>query len=445
MEPRPDKRTAAEVRLTPLAELARPRQLHDVVGQAHLLGPGKPLREVIDSGLAQSMVLWGPPGTGKTTLAQIYAHSLEAQLISLSAVRSGISDIRGAVDKGCQAKLENRATIVFVDEVHRFNKTQQDAFLPHIESGDVIFVGATTENPSFQLNGALLSRLKVYVLNALEADDIRKVIRHALAGCEHSGPDGFFLSQKSERIFAEAAQGDARRALNFLEIAASLTDASGNQTISDAMSAEIAGQPLARFDRQGDVFYELISALHKSVRGSDPDASLYWLARMLAGGCDPLYAARRAVRIASEDIGNADPNALNVALRAWDACERLGSPEGELAIAQAVAYLACCPKSNAVYRAFGSACEDARRYGHLEVPKHLRNAPTALMKELGYGRDYRHAHDEPDGVASGAVYFPDGMPQAQYYQPVDRGVEKRIRQYMEKIREHASSSSADSD
>ena len=421
-------------RLTPLAERMRPESLDDIFGQDHLLAPDKPLGIAIKSKIPHSLVLWGPPGSGKTTLARIISNSLDAQLLTISGVDSGIKEIREATKLGVQAKAQGRATVLFVDEVHRFNKSQQDVFLPHVERGDVIFVGATTENPGFELNSSLLSRLKVYVLKPLQTEDLHKVIDRCLAAGEDIFPKAFFLSEEAVTIFAESAGGDARRAINFIEVAVSIVQSNEAATVNGALAAEIVGQPTTRFDKRGDVFYELISAMHKSVRGSDPDASLYWFARMLKGGCDPLYIARRVVRIASEDIGNADPNALNIALNAWDAFRRLGTPEGELAIAQAVIYLACCPKSNAVYKAFGEACTDATKHSHLDVPMHLRNAPTNLMKELGYGEGYRYAHDEPAGVATGEDYFPEDMPQTTYYRPVDRGVEKRIKDYLKTIR-----------
>ncbi len=408
--------------------------LDEVFGQDHLLSTSKPLRVAVEEKIAHSMVFWGPPGCGKTTLARIISNKFDAKLLKLSAVQSGIKEIRHAVAEGQKGKEEGRATVLFVDEVHRFNKTQQDAFLPHIESGDLIFIGATTENPGFELNSALLSRLKVYVLNSLETVDLYRVIDRCLQAGSESFPSNFEISDEAREIFAQTCGGDARRILNFIEVAAGLIRSQETGCVTAKLAAEIVGQPLARFDKRGDVFFELISALHKSVRGSDPDASLYWLARMFAGGCDPLYVARRVVRIASEDIGNADPNALNLALNAWETYQRLGTPEGELAIAQAVVYLACCPKSNAVYKAFNQASEDAKYFGDLEVPLHLRNAPTGMMKNLGYGANYRYAHDETDGYASGENYFPQKMGQKVYYQPVERGIEKRIKEYMEKLR-----------
>ena len=421
--------------LTPLAELLRPETVDEVFGQDHLLAVGKPLRTAIDAGIPHSMVLWGPPGSGKTTLARIISGSLNAQVLTISAVKSGIQDIRKAVDSGSSAKSQGKATVLFVDEVHRFNKVQQDAFLPHIESGDLIFIGATTENPGFELNGALLSRLKVYVLKPLQIEDARKVLHRSLTVGSDVLPENFAISEQAQAIFVEASGGDARRVLNYIEVAAGIVGSEKDKVVSANLAAEVVGEPMARFDKRGDIYYEQISALHKSVRGSDPDASLYWFARMLAGGCDPIYIARRVVRIASEDIGNADPHALNIALNGWETYQRLGTPEGELAIAQAVIYLACCPKSNAVYKAFGKAHNDAKVFGDLEVPLHLRNAPTHLMKELGYGEEYRYAHDEPGGIAVGENYFPEGMRQMRYYQPVERGVEKRIKDYLQAIRQ----------
>jgi len=410
----------------------RPRDLDGFVGQQHLLGPGKPLREAILRGRLHSMILWGPPGTGKTTLARIAAHNCGAQFLSLSAVLAGVKDIREAVERARRLREgEGRATVLFIDEVHRFNKAQQDAFLPHVEDGTLTFIGATTENPSFELNNALLSRARTYLLVPLGVEEIEAVLQRAMADPQHGlGAGGLALPEDSARLIAEAADGDARRGLNLLEQAAALTVSGVIEP--DALADVIAGR-LPRFDKGGDAFYDQISALHKSVRGSAPDAALYWLARMIAGGCDPLYIARRVVRMASEDIGNADPRALALAIDAWDTQQRLGSPEGELALAQAVVYLACAAKSNAVYTAWKAALEDAGRTGSAPVPVHLRNAPTRLMKELGFGRTYRYAHDEPEAYAAGETYFPDEIGERRYYQPTDRGLEIRIREKLERL------------
>ncbi|MEZ5448673.1 MAG: replication-associated recombination protein A [Thiolinea sp.] len=416
----------------------RPRRLDAYAGQAHLLAAGKPLRRAIEEEHLHSMLFWGPPGTGKTTLARLIAHYWGAEFLTLSAVLAGVKDIRAAVEVAEQNRQTfGKATVLFVDEVHRFNKAQQDAFLPHIESGVLIFIGATTENPSFELNNALLSRVRTYVLRSLTADDIRIILQQALSDqAQGLGERGLTISADALEQLVALADGDARRALNWLEIAADLAEenAEGQLQISETTVQEVASEAPRRFDKGGDLFYEQISALHKSVRGTDPDAALYWLCRMLDGGCDPLYVARRVVRMASEDIGNADPRGLQLAMQAWDAYERLGSPEGELALAQAVVYLACAPKSNAVYTAFKAAMADARQSGSLEVPMHLRNAPTRFMQQLDYGKGYRYAHDEADAYAAGENYFPEPLKGRRYYEPVERGLEIKIREKLRRLR-----------
>jgi putative ATPase len=424
----------------PLADRLRPRRLEEYIGQKHLLAPGKPLYQAITAGRLHSMILWGPPGTGKTTLARLIAHYADAECLSLSAVLSGVKEIREAVAQAKANRLgKNRRTIVFVDEVHRFNKTQQDAFLPHVEDGTFWFIGATTENPSFEMNNALLSRARVYVLKSLGEADLLEVLEQALTDEDRglAGEEAIDIAPELRQWFVQAADGDARRLLNLLEIAVGLAEAQGGRkVVTEAVAREVlAGGTPRRFDKQGEEFYNQISALHKSVRGSAPDAALYWLCRMLDGGCDPIYLARRIVRIASEDIGNADPRALQLCLNAWDVQERLGSPEGELALAQAVAYLACAPKSNAVYVAYKLARDDAANSGSLGVPLHLRNAPTRLMKQLDYGKAYRYAHDEPEAYAAGESYFPDALPARQYYHPVPRGLEIKIAEKLQRLRE----------
>jgi putative ATPase len=416
----------------------RPLNLDEVEGQAHLLAMDKPLRQALEAGNLHSMLFWGPPGTGKTTLARLISSVSDAEFISISAVLSGVKDIRAAIESAKQIReMSGRRTVLFVDEVHRFNKAQQDAFLPYVEDGTVTFIGATTENPSFELNNALLSRARVYVLKRLGKDAVRNIIDRALEDKERGmGQRRLEISDDLCDLIAEAADGDARRALNLIEIASDLAEnVNGKEVITESIVREVVAEGTRRFDKGGDVFYDQISALHKSVRGSSPDASLYWLCRMLDGGCDPLYIARRVVRMASEDIGNADPRALELALNAWDVQDRLGSPEGELAIAQAVVYMACAAKSNAVYKAFGASMQDAKQSGSLDVPVHLRNAPTRLMKELGYGKEYRYAHDEPEAYVAGEQYFPEEIGEKTYYHPVDRGLEIRIAEKLAHLRE----------
>lgn len=414
----------------------RPRVLNDYIGQAHILKPGKPLYEAISSGRLHSMIFWGPPGTGKTTLARIIAQHADAQFLPLSAVLSGVKDIRAAVDEAKSLQQsQGKATVLFVDEVHRFNKAQQDAFLPHVEDGTVYFVGATTENPSFALNNALLSRARVYVLNSLSSEELLRVLHNALTDSER-GLVSFAITMTDDiqQQFALAADGDARKLLNLLEIAVELATAHNSTVIDENIAKEVLSGGIRRFDNHGEEFHHLISALHKSVRGSSPDASLYWLCRMIDGGCDLAYLARRIVRMASEDIGNADPRALQLALNAWQVQERLGSPEGELALAQAVVYLAAAAKSNAVYKAYNAAMNHVKQTGSLAVPIHLRNAPTKLMKSLDYGKAYRYPHDEPEAYSAGENYFPDELSGTQYYQPVDRGLEIKIKEKLKHLK-----------
>ncbi len=416
----------------PLAARLRAASLDEYVGQEHLLARGKPLREALEQGALHSMIFWGPPGVGKTTLAQLLAKVSDAHFETVSAVLAGVKEIRQAVEIAKQQAAQyGRRTILFVDEVHRFNKSQQDAFLPYVEDGTLIFIGATTENPSFELNNALLSRARVYVLKSLDEAALRKLVERALSEPKGLGSLHLRLPEESFQMLVAAADGDGRRLLNLLENASDLAEEGGE--ISVELLQDLLGDSRRRFDKGGEAFYDQISALHKSVRGSNPDAALYWFARMLNGGCDPLYIARRVVRMASEEIGNADPRAVGLCLSAWDVQERLGSPEGELAVAQAIVYLACAPKSNAVYTAFKAAKRDVAENGSQEVPLHLRNAPTRLMKELGYGNEYRYAHDEPDAYAAGEDYFPEAMEPRQYYHPVPRGLESKIRDKLEHL------------
>lgn len=421
----------------PLAERMRPQSLDEYVGQQHILGESKQLRAAIEQDRLHSMLFWGPPGTGKTTLARLIAHYSGAEFITMSAVLSGVKDIREAVTLAKQNKqLDGRRTILFVDEVHRFNKSQQDAFLPHVEDGTFSFIGATTENPSFELNNALLSRVRTYVLRSLTIDDIKTILENAISD-KNCGLGNRNLKIDSDALdfLAKAADGDARRGLNWLEIASDLAvEVDGEHQITITTIEEIASEGVRRFDKGGDLFYEQISALHKCVRGTNPDGALYWLCRMLDGGCDPLYIARRVARMASEDIGNADPRGLELAMNAWQAYERLGSPEGELALAQAVIYLASAPKSNAVYAAYNLAMKEARDSGSLDVPMHLRNAPTGLMKDMDYGKDYRYAHQEKDAYAAGETYFPEEIGERVYYEPVPRGLELKIGEKLAHLR-----------
>lgn len=417
----------------PLAARLRATNLDEYVGQEHLLAHGKPLRDALEHGALHSMIFWGPPGVGKTTLAKLLANVSNAHFETLSAVLSGVKEIRQAVEIAKQQLAYGKPTLLFVDEVHRFNKSQQDAFLPYIEDGTFIFIGATTENPSFELNNALLSRARVYVLKPLDEPALKKLVERALTEEKGLGNRQLKLPEDSLQLLLTAADGDGRRVLNLLENAADLIEDGG--IITTQLLQDLLTNSLRRFNKGGEAFYDQISALHKSVRGSNPDAALYWLCRMLDGGCDPLYLARRIVRMASEDIGNADPRALNLCLAAWEVQERLGSPEGELALAQAIVYLASAPKSNAVYMAYNTARRAVKEYGSLDVPLHLRNAPTKLMKELGYGDEYRYAHDEPDAFAAGEDYFPEEIEPQQFYYPTPRGLEAKIKEKLTYLRE----------
>ncbi len=422
----------------PLASRMRPSKIDDFIGQEHLLGQGKSLRKSIEHDNLHSLIFWGPPGVGKTTLAKIIAQTSNSHLIELSAVLAGVKEIRAAVNDAKNLKI-NRGTdtILFIDEIHRFSKSQQDSLLAPIEDGSILLFGATTENPSFELNNALLSRLRVYVLRSLEFTALKNLLKNAVGNCERGlGLKNLQVSDEILEVIAKAADGDARRCLNILQICADLSETkNGKETITLSILEEVLQGQLNRFDKRGDMFYDQISALHKSVRGTHPDAALYWFCRMIDGGCDPLYIARRIVRMASEDIGNADPRGLQVALDACRAYERLGSPEGELALAQAVTYLACAPKSNAVYNAYKAALADAKTSGSQAVPSHLKNAPTKLMKELGHGKGYRYAHNEQDAYAAGETYMPEQLKNRQYYFPVERGLEIKIKQKLDTLQQ----------
>ncbi|WP_417879111.1 replication-associated recombination protein A [Vibrio sp.] len=429
---------SADEDFRPLAARMRPVSIDHYCGQQHILGSNKPLRRALEAGHLHSMILWGPPGTGKTTLAEVAANYANAEVERISAVTSGIKDIRLAIEKAREHKLSGRKTVLFVDEVHRFNKSQQDAFLPHIEDGTVTFIGATTENPSFELNNALLSRARVYKLTSLDHADIMAVLKQAIDDLERGLGKiaATFEDEVLERL-VDLVNGDARMSLNYLELLYDLADenSQNQKVITLALLAEVAGEKVARFDNKGDMWYDLISAVHKSIRGSNPDAALYWAARMMAAGCDPLYIVRRLLAIASEDIGNADPRAMQVAISAWDCFTRIGPAEGERAIAQAIVYLACAPKSNAVYTAWKQALADAHNQPEFDVPLHLRNAPTNLMKDMGYGQEYRYAHDEPGAYAAGENYFPEEMADTRYYFPTNRGLEGKINDKLEYLAE----------
>ena len=431
----PDLLEREDEALKPLAERMRPRSLDGMVGQQRLLAPDSALRRAVESGRIHSMILWGPPGCGKTTLALLLARYADAEFQAISAVLSGLPQVRAVLDEAAQRFAAGRRTVLFVDEVHRFNKVQQDAFLPHIERGTIVFVGATTENPSFELNSALLSRCRVHVMEAVSTADIATALRRALDDRERGlGELGLQVEDGLLREIAGAADGDVRRALTLLEIAAELATEEGGVVTADTL-VQVLADRTRRFDKGGEQFYDQISALHKSVRSSNPDAALYWFARMMDGGCDPSYLARRLTRMATEDIGLADPRAQTMALEAWDTFERLGSPEGELALAQLVLYLASTAKSNAAYAAWNAARRDVREHGTQEVPMHLRNAPTKLMKQLGYSKGYQYDHDREGGVALDQTGFPDAMGERVYYEPVERGMEIKLKQKLDALRE----------
>lgn len=427
----------AENDFRPLAASMRPRTLEEYCGQQHLIGVGKPLRKAIEAGHSHSMIFWGPPGTGKTTLAEIIAHQINAEVERISAVTSGIKEIREAIERAKLNRQADRRTILFVDEVHRFNKSQQDAFLPHIEDGTIIFIGATTENPSFELNNALLSRARVYILKSLTNTDIQRVLQQAINDKERGlGKVRLDFEENLLDYLADYVNGDARLALNCLELMVDMAEESENgKKIDRTLLTEVLGERQARFDKGGDRFYDLISAVHKSIRGSAPDAALYWYARIITAGGDPLYVARRLLAIASEDVGNADPRAMQVALAAWDCFTRVGAAEGERAIAQAIVYLAVAPKSNAVYNAFNAAKTLAKQAPDYDVPRHLTNAPTQLLKELGNHAEYRYAHDEPNAYAAGENYFPEPLKETQFYFPTNRGMELKIKEKLDWLRE----------
>jgi putative ATPase len=417
----------------PLASRLRPNSLQEYIGQDHLLGEDKALRKVIESGQLHSMIFWGPPGVGKTTLAKLLARYANAEFLALSAVMDGVKDIRACIEQARHFQQQGKTSLLFVDEVHRFNKSQQDAFLPFVEDGTVIFIGATTENPSFELNSALLSRARVYKLRRISEEVLSDLIQSSLHKDEQLLKNNMTMDLSASLFLARVSDGDARRALNLLEMASDLALAENKTLIDMALVKEIAQESVRSFDKGGDIFYEQISALHKSVRGSSPDGALYWFVRMIDGGCDPLYIIRRVVRMASEDIGNADPRGLQISMDAWQTFERLGSPEGELAIAQAIVYLASAAKSNAVYNAYNQVTELVRRSQSEEVPIHLRNAPTALLKEQGFGEEYRYAHDEDQAYAAGESYLPESIKDAVFYQPVERGLELKIKAKLEHL------------